>query len=878
MESLRFLVEVDTAKGEQNIKRVGTEFDNVGKKGKTAGSDVSAGLDKIGASASKAGAALSSLGTKLSLTVTAPIAAVAALGVSFNAMQEQAQIAFTTMLGSGEKAKAYLDDLKEFAAKTPFEFPDLVRASQRLIAMGFAAKDVKPLLTAVGDAVAGLGGGAAEIDRVTLALGQMQGRGRVATQEMNQLTEVGIPAWRILAESIGISESKLRDLVEKGAVPAGKAVEALVEGMNKSFGGMMEKQATSFNGLISTIKDEARFLAGELTTGLFNAIKGPAASLVETLHNLRGSIDGMSDSTKATILVVAGLAAAVGPLLILFGTMASSVGQMISLYQTLVPLIQSSTVATGALSVAMTALGAVAIAALVYEIVQLVKAYQDLRSAQDNLNQTLATQKTSQDRAIQTLKDHGVAVEALGMSTGKQVVTMGVLGEVMRENMKQGDKWTASINVLADAHTGNAAATEKGKKAQEGWNLSAMEGDKNAKKLAAAIKLAAKESWDASADALKKMKQEGDNSIDYWTRIYEKQLDAKIDALGTIEKALDRNRDAMAKHEKDMLDQTHDTVAYQTKIYQEGQDQVIDFYDAMLKKKEKLDQQAIDDMKRNAGAIFDDLFKKGENVFTNLKTMLKGGVLSLGRSIFEDIVGNLLGPVKKAFDDFFEGLLEGIGLKKFIAGVGNAIGGALSKVLGGGSSAAGAATSVATSTGGAATSVGGAASSAGGIGGAAAGAGASAVVSAVGSVVGAVSGIIGNFQNARLEGTMNAVEANTRFTYIELRDTMDLILQPMKASLENITAELFNHKYLPDIATEILGAIVNLSAPARNTLPPIADGSSVPAGGNQAVNVTVNVYQNPGEDGEAYALRTAELLSRLVERGGGRLIASGLAR
>ena len=111
---------------------------------------------------------------------------------------------------------------------------------------------------------------------------------------------------------------KLRDLVEKGAVPAGKAVEALVEGMTQQFGGMMAKQATTFNGLVSTIKDESRFLAGELTEGFFNAIKGPAASLVETLHGLRGTIDGMSDSTKATILVVAGLAAAVGPLLILF--------------------------------------------------------------------------------------------------------------------------------------------------------------------------------------------------------------------------------------------------------------------------------------------------------------------------------------------------------------------------------------------------------------------------------------------------------------------------------------------------------------------------------------------------------------------------------
>lgn len=109
----------------------------------------------------------------------------------------------------------------------------------------------------------------------------------------------------------------------------------------------------------------------------------------------------------------------------------------------------------------------------------------------------------------------------------------------------------------------------------------------------------------------------------------------------------------------------------------------------------KLDD-AIKDVKNSAGKIFDDMFIKGEGVFSSLGNLLKGGALSLGRAIFEDVVGALLGPIKKAFDDFFEGLLESLGVKKFLAGLGNQLGGLLGGVFGGGAGAGGAAGGVGT--------------------------------------------------------------------------------------------------------------------------------------------------------------------------------------
>lgn len=271
------------------------------------------------------------LGIGLSAVLTAPIAAVTGLGLSFNALQERALISFTTMLGSGTKAKAFLENMKDFAAKTPFEFPDLVQAAQRMLAYGFAADQILPTLRSIGDAAAMLGASPEVINRITLAFGQIKAKGTVQAEEMRQLAEAGIPAWEILAQKLGVTIPEAMKLVENRAVSATVAIDALTQGMNERFGGGMEKMATTWSGLMSTIKDEARFLAGSLTEGAFEALKGPLNTLATGLRTVREIVDDMPNSWKAAALGVALFAAAIGPVLIGVGLLASGVSSVIGL-------------------------------------------------------------------------------------------------------------------------------------------------------------------------------------------------------------------------------------------------------------------------------------------------------------------------------------------------------------------------------------------------------------------------------------------------------------------------------------------------------------------------------------------------------------------
>lgn len=274
------------------MPRVEIRFDGVSRGAKQAAAETRGAIASVGDQAAKDERRVSRFGSTIrsSLMLGAKAAAggvgllagaVAFAGFKFDDLKQRANIAFTTMLGSGQKAQAFLAQLQKFAASTPFEFPQLIQTSQRLLAMGFNAKQVVPTLTAIGDAVAGLGGSPEIMDRVTTALGQIQAKGKVASEEMLQLTESGIPAWQMLADKIGVSVPRAMELVQARAVDSNVAIAALTEGMEKRFGGMMEKQSHTFGGLLSTVKDTFTQLSGTVMAPFFEMATNGLQSIVD---------------------------------------------------------------------------------------------------------------------------------------------------------------------------------------------------------------------------------------------------------------------------------------------------------------------------------------------------------------------------------------------------------------------------------------------------------------------------------------------------------------------------------------------------------------------------------------------------------------------
>ena len=224
-----------------------------------SGVDTSKAGSAIGAGLSDAGQKLADVGGKLTAGITVPLAGATAAAGTFAlrtaSAAETTEISFTTMLGSEEAALSMMEELADFAAHTPFELSGLQTATRQLLAYGFTAEDVIPMLTAVGDATAALGTGQAGIESVTRALGQMQAKQKVSAEEMLQLTEQGIPAWEYLAEAIGTDTAGAMEAVSDGAITAEQGIQAIVSGMENDFGGMMEEQSKTVAGLFSNLSD-----------------------------------------------------------------------------------------------------------------------------------------------------------------------------------------------------------------------------------------------------------------------------------------------------------------------------------------------------------------------------------------------------------------------------------------------------------------------------------------------------------------------------------------------------------------------------------------------------------------------------------------------
>jgi tape measure domain-containing protein len=256
-------------------------------------SAVQAGVAKTSQAVSGLGATMGSIfsgiglaaGERIFDTITSGFKAGADAAIGFNSNLEQSTIAFTSMLGSAEKAQAFLADMKQFAATTPFEFPDLLQASKQMMAFGFAAQDVRPLLTAVGSAASAMGTGRVGVDAITKALGQMRAATVVQAGELNQLTEQGVPAFQILADAMGISTGEVKKLASEGKIASDVFINAFQVWAKSNYGDMMAKQALTFEGAMSNIKDSLTFAVADAFRPFFEVISAGAVQLGEFVQS-----------------------------------------------------------------------------------------------------------------------------------------------------------------------------------------------------------------------------------------------------------------------------------------------------------------------------------------------------------------------------------------------------------------------------------------------------------------------------------------------------------------------------------------------------------------------------------------------------------------
>ena len=203
---------------------------------------------------------------------------IAKAGIEFNAKMETYQTAFTTLIGDADQAAAAIERIRQDAASTPFDVDSLTSANQALLATGMDAEKARGDVMNLANAIAATGGGSAELSRMAANMQQIRNTGKATAMDIRQFANAGINIYGVLADYLGITAEQAAELdVTYEQLTGAFAHAAEAGGM---YAGALEAQSQTFNGRMSTLKDNALQLAGALTEDLFNKLSGEGLPMV----------------------------------------------------------------------------------------------------------------------------------------------------------------------------------------------------------------------------------------------------------------------------------------------------------------------------------------------------------------------------------------------------------------------------------------------------------------------------------------------------------------------------------------------------------------------------------------------------------------------
>lgn len=226
--------------------------------------------------------------------------AAAAFGAGFTAKEliqniiqvrgefQQLEVAFTTMLGSSEKANVLMAQLTETAAKTPFDLQGVANGARQLLAYGTSAEDVNETLIRLGNIAAGL---SQPLGDLVYLYGTTMTQGRLYTQDLNQFTGRGIPMIKELAKEFGVAESEIKGMVEAGMIGFPEVQKVIQNLTNEGgmFFNLMQEQSKTITGQISNIGDSFSMMLndiGKANEGIINDALSSVSYLIENYETV----------------------------------------------------------------------------------------------------------------------------------------------------------------------------------------------------------------------------------------------------------------------------------------------------------------------------------------------------------------------------------------------------------------------------------------------------------------------------------------------------------------------------------------------------------------------------------------------------------------
>ena len=303
----------------------------------------------------------------------------------------QAKAGLEAFAGSAQKTDEIMKDMRDFAQKTPYSLADLTQETKNMMARGMAADDATESIKRLG-AVAG--GDTNKLYHLALAFGQINTRGRLMRQELNQLTEQGFNPLRTMAKHtkkpLQEVEDRMRELeeaMENGQVTSKNIFDALraETAAGGDYANYLNKMSNEVGGLASRLRE----MFDELK---LDAMKLLDAEMKEALKTAIHYVDVAKkwiDQNQATAKSIAEAAVSAGKAAISFHLlgmavavvrwwMASAVATASAFRFVLIPLTALTYAFSAAIAIANGVLAAFQFAMLVANAIYSMYAYSVL--------------------------------------------------------------------------------------------------------------------------------------------------------------------------------------------------------------------------------------------------------------------------------------------------------------------------------------------------------------------------------------------------------------------------------------------------------------------------------------------------------------------
>lgn len=194
---------------------------------------------------------------------------------------QKLNVAFTTFLGSASLAKQTLAELQQFAQTTPFTAQETQQASRVLLAYGFNAKQLLPILTQLGSISSGT---QIPLQQIALVFGQVKAAGKLMGQDLLQLVNAGFNPLQEISERTGESMASLRKRMAEGKISADDIQESFIAATiaGGRFYNLNEEIGKTLPGRLSSLADVFQVLVRNIGEGLVPSV----SRLVEVLIQL----------------------------------------------------------------------------------------------------------------------------------------------------------------------------------------------------------------------------------------------------------------------------------------------------------------------------------------------------------------------------------------------------------------------------------------------------------------------------------------------------------------------------------------------------------------------------------------------------------------